>query len=84
MAMVSGVEQVWKKVSARTNTNKEKSTALTRFVIVCKGGVAKTPLPKGSGKMSHLAADLERICTLLFLGEMATLQIEIPREAKGK
>ena len=41
--------QVWKKVSARTNTNKEKSTALLRFVIVCKGGVAKTPLPKGSG-----------------------------------
>jgi hypothetical protein len=29
--------------------DKEKSTGLNRFVIVCKAYVAKTPLPKGSG-----------------------------------
>ena len=39
--------------SRNTNTHKEKSTALLRFVIICKGCVTKTPLPKGSGNLIH-------------------------------
>jgi hypothetical protein len=35
----------------KANMDKEKSTGLNRFVIVCKAYVAKTPLPKGSGNI---------------------------------
>jgi hypothetical protein len=37
----------------KANMDKEKSTGLNRFVIVCKAYVAKTPLPKGSGNINY-------------------------------
>jgi hypothetical protein len=38
----------------KANMDKEKSTGLNRFVIVCKAYVAKTPLPKGSGNHNQI------------------------------
>jgi len=37
--------------------DKEKSTGLNRFVIVCKAYVAKTSLPKGSGNKLFYKTD---------------------------
>jgi len=51
--VVGGGMNVGWTSSRNTNRHKEKSTALLRFVIVCKGCVAKNPLPKGSGNKRY-------------------------------